>query len=308
MKLTAKSSVKSAKNKSKLFIIGMLAFPIVHFLIFFVYINISTITLCFQRLNYATGKVEFVGFANFIDFFGRLHTDRVLPMAITNSILFIPITNFVLLPISFIFAYILYKKLPFYKLFRTLFFLPSIISIVILTMVFSFMFDSTFGVFNDFLKFLHLGSLQHVWFGDPKTAMPMVYIYCIWAGVGMNIVLLSGAITRIPFEIIEYGKLEGIGMIRELFQVIFPMIWPTISTVFILGTTSAFVIFLQPQLLTNGGPNGASYTIALYIVQQTLNGSIYFAATVGIFVSLIGVTLIMTVKAILDRIGQVVEY
>ena len=271
-----------AKRKRKLFIVGMLAFPVAHFLVFFVYMNISTILLCFRRLNYMTGEEQFVGFSNFQIFFDKLHTEKVLQSSIINSVWFIPITNFVLLPLSVIFAYILFKKLPLYKMFRTVFFLPSIISIVILTMVFSFMFDSTFGVFNDFLKAIGLGSLQHVWFGDPKTAMPMVYVYCIWAGIGMNIVLLAGAISRIPMEVMEYGELEGIGMVRELCQVIIPMIWPTISTVFILGTTSAFTIFLQPQLLTNGGPNGASYTIALYIVQQTQNGSLYYAATVDV--------------------------
>ena len=286
----------------------MLAFPVAHFLVFFVYMNISTILLCFKRLNYATGLEWFVGFSNFVEFFGKLRTDPVLPKAIVNSLWFIPITDFILLPLSVLFAYVLYKKVPLHRMFRTLFFLPSIISIVILTMVFSFMFDSTFGVFNDFLNLVGLGSLKHVWFGDPATAMPMIFVYCIWAGVGMNIVLLAGAISRIPMEIIEYGRLEGISMTRELCQVILPMIWPTISTVFILGTTSAFTIFLQPQLLTGGGPNGASYTIALYIVQQTQNGSIYYAATVGVFVSVVGIALIMGIKTILDRIGQVVEY
>lgn len=299
---------KKTQRKQKLFIAAMLAFPVLHFLVFFVYINLNTVALSFQRLNFLSQKSEFAGFFQFQKLFSNLGTDPILPKAIINSLMFIPITNFVLLPLSIVCAYILFKKIALNKMFRTLFFLPSIISIVILTMVFAFMFDAQFGVFNDLLKLLGLGAYQKTWLGDASTAMPMVYIYCIWAGIGFNVVLLNGAIARIPTEIIEYGQLEGIGMFRELVSVVIPLIWPTISTVFVLGSTSAFTIFLQPQLLTRGGPNGASYTVALYIIDQVTSGQLEYAAAVGIFFAIIGVAVVMTFKAILDRIGTTVEY
>jgi len=299
---------KKAERKRRLFILSMLAFPVAHFLIFFVYININTISLSLQRLNFMTNEVRFVGLSNFLKFFDDYKTNPVLPKALFNSLMFIPVTNFILLPLSILCAYVLFKKVPMHKVFRTVFFAPSIISIVILTMVFSFMFDSTFGVFNSFLKLIGLESLQRVWFGDPATAMPMVFLYCVWAGIGYNVVLLNGAISRIPTEIIEYGQLEGIGMMNEMCRVVIPMIWPTISTVFIMGSTSAFTIFLQPKLLTGGGPNGASYTIALYIIDQVNAGNLEYAAAVGIFFAVIGVLIIMAFKAILDRVGQTVEY
>ena len=299
---------KKTERKRRLFILAMLAFPVLHFLVFFVYININTVSLAMQRLNFMTNEVKFVGLANFFKFFENYKSDPVLPKAVTNSLMFIPVTNLILLPLSIVCAYVLFKKVPMFKFFRTVFFAPSIISIVILTMVFSFMFDSTFGVFNDFLKMIGLEQLQRVWFGDSSTAMPMVYAYCIWAGIGFNVVLLNGAISRIPGEIIEYGHLEGIGMMSEMCRVIIPMIWPTISTVFVMGSTSAFTIFLQPKLLTGGGPNGASYTIALYIIDQVNAGNLEYAAAVGILFALIGVFVVMTFKTILDRIGQTVEY
>lgn len=286
----------------------MLAVPIAHFLIFFVYINFSTIVMCFQRLDFITNETKFVGLDNFFMMFRDMKRNPVLGKAIINSLLFIPVTNGILLPLSIISAYMLFKKVLLHKLYRVVFFLPSIISIVILTMVFSFMFDSTFGVFNDVLQWVGLGNLKRTWFGDPATAMPMIFVYCIWAGIGFNVVLLSSAITRIPHEVIESGQIEGIGMWRELWQIVIPMIWPTVSTLFILGSTSAFTIFLQPQLLTNGGPNGSSYTIALYVMEQVRAAQYEYAAAIGVFFAIIGVAAVMLIKAVLERIGPTVEY
>ncbi len=295
-------------TRKKLFIFMMLLLPIAHFLVFFVYVNINTIIMCFQRWSYSANEIKFVGFDNFKQLFNDISTKPILKKAITNSLLFIPVTNGILLPLSLVSAYILFKKVFLYKFYRTVFFLPSIISIVIMTMVFSFMFDSSFGVVNDLLARLGLEQFQRTWFGDTSTAMPMVFLYCLWTGIGFNVVLLSSAISRIPTEIIEFGQLEGIGLWKEMTRVVIPMIWPTVSTVFVLGSTSAFTIFLQPQLLTNGGPNGSSYTIALYILEQVRAANYEYASTVGIFFAIIGVSIVLLFKKILEKTGPTVEY
>lgn len=286
----------------------MLGFPIIHFAVFFLYININTLAMSFQRFSYSLGAAKFVGFDNFATLFQEMSSKPILRKAIVNSLMFIPVTNGILLPLSLVSAYFLFRKVFLHRFYRTIFFIPSILSIVILTMVFSFMFDSTFGVVNDLLTRVGLEELRRTWFGDPRTAMPMVYLYCIWAGIGFNVVLLSSAITRISQEVIEYGRLEGIGMWNEMVRVVIPMIWPTVSTVFVLGTTSAFTIFLQPQLLTAGGPNGSSYTIALYIFEQVRAANYEYAATVGIFFAVVGVAVVMGFKKLMERIGPTVEY
>ena len=293
----------------KIFIIGMLAFPVAYFLVFNLYINFDSIVMVFQRFNYSTGKIEFYGFGNIVFMAQKFVTDRGMGTVFVNSLLFFPVTNFITLPISVIFAYILTKKLPLYRFYRTVFFLPQIISVVVLTMVFGFMFDSTFGVVNPILRAIGLGGIvPNAWLGNKNTALPMVFLYCIWAGIGMNVVLVSSAIRRVPEEILEYGKLEGIGMFRELFSVIVPMIWPTITTMVIIGTTVVFTLFIQPLLLTNGGPDGATTTIALVLIQNTMQNNLNYAATLGLFLTLVGVILVSTVKAILDRFGRDVEY
>lgn len=147
----------------------MLLYPVLHMLVFTLYINFDTIALCFQRFNFSTGQTEFSGLYWFKRFFEELGQSYALRRSFTNSLWFIPVTNFILLPLSILAAFFLFKKVPFSRMYRVVFFIPSIISIVIMTMCFSFMFDSTFGVVNDLLGKMGLESLQRTWLGDPGT-------------------------------------------------------------------------------------------------------------------------------------------
>lgn len=298
---------RKQNTKRNIFIALMLIYPLLHFVVFTVYINFDTIALCFQRFNIMAGKNEFVGLYWFKKFFSEMAQSYSLQRSFINSLLFIPVTNLILLPLSVLAAYFLYKKVPFSRMYRVTFFLPSIVSITIMTMCFSFMFDSTFGVVNDLLS--RLGFINPpVWLGDPNTAMPMVFFYCVWVGIGFNVVLLGGAMGRIPDDLIEYGNLEGIGLTTELFRVVIPMVWPTIGTLLVTGTTSAFTIFMQPKLLTGGGPNFSSSTIGLYVVSATETNQYNWAATVGVIFSIVGILLVMTIKHFVDKLGNDVEY
>lgn len=310
MKRNTEPYVKTKRKqntKRNIFIALMLIYPLLHFVVFTVYINFDTIALCFQRFNIMAGKNEFVGLYWFKKFFSEMAQSYSLQRSFINSLLFIPVTNLILLPLSVLAAYFLYKKVPFSRMYRVTFFLPSIVSITIMTMCFSFMFDSTFGVVNDLLS--RLGFINPpVWLGDPNTAMPMVFFYCVWVGIGFNVVLLGGAMGRIPNDLIEYGNLEGIGLTTELFRVVIPMVWPTIGTLLVTGTTSAFTIFMQPKLLTGGGPNFSSSTIGLYVVSATETNQYNWAATVGVIFSIVGILLVMTIKHFVDKLGNDVEY
>src|SRR5690554_2588305 len=170
------SYIKKSKVLKNIFIISMLALPILHFLIFFVYINIDTILLSFQRFNYNNGSYQWVGMDNF----NRLFRDFIeldnLKTALINSLLFFPVTNFITLPLSVLCAYFLYRKVPGAKVFRVIFFIPSILSIVVLTMSFQFMLDPYFGPATAWLKMFGLDPVGG-WFGNKGTVMPMIFVY-----------------------------------------------------------------------------------------------------------------------------------
>ncbi len=303
---------KKAQWKRALFIFSFIAIPLLHFTLFFIYTNADTIFLSFQTFDNSTGGYKWVGFRNYTEFFTSfVQPYSILPKAVRNSIYFFLLNDFVILPLSFFAAFFLYKKMPLGNVFRILFFLPSIISVVVLTMLFSFMFDSSIGVFDSLLRSLGLG--EHIpelgWFGDRRTAMPLLLVYCIWAGIGYNVVLLSGAMSRIPQEIIESGRLDGMSMSREMWSITLPLVGSTISTLLMMGVTVIFTLFMQPMLITNGGPSGETYTIALYIVNSIRSeGNLTMGATVGILCALVGTPIVILVRKILEKTFPIYEY
>lgn len=313
--MKTKSITLSSKWKERIFLCVMMAIPVAHFLVFFIYINLDTVALSFQTLDRSPssdGGYIFVGWQNYREIFrGFASPYSVFTKAIRNSLLLFLLNNLVLLPLGVIFSYILHRKMPLSGAFRVIFYLPSIISMVVLTMLFSFVFDSTNGIIDPLLKKMGLGYVipEDGWLRSESTAMKMVLLYCFWAGIGGNIPLLSGAIQRIPEELREAGKLDGVGFFGELWHIVLPLIGTTVSTLYMFGTTVIFTIFLQPKLLTGGGPDGETYTIALYIVESIREaGELTMGAAVGILCALVGTPIVVVTKRLLEKIFPAYEY
>lgn len=299
----------------KIFIYAMIFWPILHFLIFWVYINFNTIILSLQRFSVNSGDYVFIGIDNYKNLFRQLfeqYPDRMLLDAVLNSLSLFLFSNFLLLPLSVISGYVLSKKVFMAGAFRVIFYLPSIISMVVLTMCFKFMFDPKLGIVTPILNGLGLGGIipEFGWFANVKTAWGMVLFYSLWAGIGYNVLLLTGAFSRIPRDIIESAKLDGIGFWRELWSITLPLISSTLNTLIIIGTTSVLTTFLQPMLLTGGGPNNSTYTIMYYVTAMVKSGAngICSAATLGVFVSVIAIPLLLGFRKLLNKLLPSIEF
>lgn len=144
------------------FIVVMLIVPIVHLLIFTVYVNFDTVFLTFQYKDDSTNTYRFLPdvFRNYKELFADMAKPySTMPVAIKNSFIFFVLNDFVIVPVSVVLTYFLYKKIPFSGFFRIVFYFPSIISSVVLVMVYRFMFDSTIGVVNPVLTKLGLAEI-----------------------------------------------------------------------------------------------------------------------------------------------------
>ena len=122
--------------------------------------------------------------------------------------------------------------------------------------------------------------------------------------------LLTGAFSRIPSDLVESAQLDGIGFWRELWSITLPLISSTINTLLVIGTTSVLTTFLQPMLLTGGGPNETTFTISYYItmsVKQGANG-LPSAATIGVFMSLVAIPIILLFRKLLDKLLPPIEF
>ena len=308
---TKKKTPLKKKTKQRIFIILMLAYPVLQFILFFGYVNFDTILLTFQKFSWSEGKYIYSGFDNYGMFFDRVFNDPWTRRTIINSLFYMPVNSLIILPLSMAFSYFLFKKVPLSGFFRVVYFLPSILPIVVMTMAFSFTFDSNLGPVNDIYKWFFGMFDSNVivpsWFGSYPTNQIMIFVYGIWVGLGFNIILMTAAIARIPEELMEYGQLEGIGFFREFRTIVVSLIWPTVVTTFVLGMTSVFTALLQPLFLTPTSPD--TNTIALAIYNSVLqNENIAYMATFGLILSLIGLPIILLTRNTLSKFYAEVDY
>lgn len=299
-----------------LFVASLLLIPILHFCVFNLYVNVNAVLLSFKtykpdanRYVWNVGDL-FLNYREMIRLFGAEGSG--LALSCRNSLVFTLLNNFFLLPLSVVLTYFLHKKMPCETFFRVVFQLPSIISVVVLVMVFRFMFDSTIGFVNPMLRAIGLGKLvpANGWLGTEKTAWILMITYCIWVGFGGNVLLLSGAMSRVPAELVEAAKIDGIGFWSELFHIEIPLIGGTISTMLLLSVQVFFSYFLPVQLLTNGGPNGATQTLAMYSIRFIKGGGsdLTQSATLGMIITLIGTPLIIGFRKLFDKMFPTYEF
>ena len=305
----------SGRKREILFICVVLFIPLLNFLIFNIYVNLDTIFLSFQTKN-INGKYVF----NFGDFFHNYKTmlrDFTAPnnktlMTIANSLWFFILNDFVIDPLCVFFTYFLYRKIPGGKFFRVVFYLPHMISGVTMILLFRFMFDSSFGVVNPLLTSIGLGNVipELGWWSTRYASMTLISLFCVWSGFGSNMLFMQSAMARIPEEVVESARLEGVGFMRELWSITIPLIGATLATLYMLGTTVIFSFFLQVKLLSGGGPLGQSGTIMLYIFGQIENNpsDMTRPATVGIVIALIGTPLLVLTRKIVDKVFPVYEF
>lgn len=263
------------KIKDLAFVGVLLLYPVLQFVITWAFVNIGSLMLAFQSVD-TWGQVTSIGFDNFVLVIKNIFSNEINDTGVSwlnnssvillNSLGYGAITIFISLPLSMLFAYFLQKGMPIANVFRVIFFLPNIIPIVALVMAFNIPLDSSYGYLYGMLKAMGFsgGYIYDSW----PTSQLFVYLYCIWAGLGYNVVLLSGAIGRIPKEIYESARLDGAGYMTEFVRITIPLVWPTVVTLIILGLTNVLTLYLQPYLLTNGGA-GSTGTIAMEIFTNT---------------------------------------
>lgn len=266
-----RKSLTLTPNKNKrhrrdlIFVAILLAYPVLQFVGTWLFVNVGSLLMAFQRDVRGETVWTFDHFIKAVTIIFDSQNDLGVPglnnavIAILNSLGYGIITIFISLPLSLLFAYFLQKKMPFANVLRVIFFLPNIIPIVALTMAYNMPLQP-----GGYLYAI-LDKMGLAWdiYGKWPSSQAMVYLYCIWAGLGYNVVLLSGAIGRIPKEIFESAQLDGAGYFTEFTKITIPLIWPTIITLVVLGMTNVLTLYLQPYLLANG--RGLTDTIAMQI-------------------------------------------
>lgn len=309
-----KGAFLNKKRKDLLFVALMLLIPVAHFLVFWLYVNLNSILMAFQTQDADTLVVSW-SLAGFQRFFESFNSRGPIYTAIQNTLIAFVVNTFISFPISIVCCYILFKKVPGYKVFRILFFLPSLVSGLVLVMMYRNAIDFEgplyYWVFEKMLGHPK-ADFQQYWFYNifnTDHAFLMIQIFDVWSGVGASIVVMSGALYRIPKTIFESARMDGASIFREFFQIVLPLMWPTLSTYLLYKIASIF-LYTGPILLFDPQVKNASlWTIGYYIFSQVkFENNYYYAASVGMVFTLIGLPIILIFKHFLVASSENYEY
>ena len=270
------------KRKKKIletiFIICLLAYPIGHWIVFWLTTNLRTFALPFLEWDYWDSRYVFPNTHGlFYNFKSQIDSFFIIDTLGNHSTIYIAFfntfhsffINIMILPLAIFIGFVLAKHVPGEKIFRVIFFMPNILSTVVLCLAFRFMFEANENLFvGPGAKLLQLlGFNFNGWDIDNKRRIwTLVYIFCIWAGLSINVVIISSAFQRIPKEIIEAARIDGITFMGEFFKIGIPLIMPTITTFLINAVTAVTVFYLQPYLLL-GSFEGGYQTIPWLIFE-----------------------------------------
>lgn len=280
------------------FVAALVAIPICHFLIFYVFINGSTILLAFKNSD---NEFTLNNFKFLFEYFGS--SEFHLKEALINTLKFF-VMGLIMFPISLLFSYFLYKKIFLYRYMQVVFFLPSIISTIVMVTLFKNIMD---GPVADLWKTIFNLESRPFFFTTPEYALKSIMAFSIWTGLAGNMVIFSGTMARIPTEILESGKIDGVGFWREFGQLVVPLIWPTLSTLLLMSFIGIFTSS-GPILLFTQGQNG-TYTIAYWIYEYTVEATNYnYASAVGILFTVVGLPIIFGAKFLLNKLDKNIEY
>ena len=297
----------AAKGRERAFIVLMLLVPALNWLVFWLYVNISSFVLAFQNMR---GEWSLTNFVTFWDQLTSPYGDTI-GLALKNTLFYFLNNLFIIFPISVIISYFLYKRILFYKGFRIIFFLPAIISGVAMVGVYYAFIQPTgpLGAICDFFGIEYTDSLLN----SPKTATATILVYCIWAGFSTNVILASSAMSRIPAEILEAAKLEGCKPFRELVQIVLPLTWSTLNTLLVFILTGIFNAS-GPILLFMPDGGSETTTIAFWIFKQVYgNGAMGgtknygLVSCAGLCFTAVGVPVILLIRRLFEKIPGV-EY
>ncbi len=293
------------KRSQGRFVFGCVAPAVISVILFMFIPTVNVFRMSLFRMGGITNKKEFVGMQNFKTLLG----DRNFLEAMQNSIVIIVMVTICTIFLAVLFAALLSRgNFKGKNIFRVIFYIPNILSIVVIAGIFGAIYDPSNGLLNTFLRAIHLDGLAHQWMGDPKIVLYSVIFALVWQAIGYYMVMYMASMAAIPEDLYEAASLDGSTEIQTFFKVTLPLIWTNIRTTltfYIISTINLSFLFVQ--IMTNGGPNGKTEVFLNYMYKQAYGAGVYgYGMAIGVVVFIFSFALAAIVNRITDR--EVLEF
>ena len=268
---------------------------LLHLLLFVGFPVIFSVVLTFHHWN-IIAPMEFAGLANY---YHLLH-DRLFWKALANTFSFLLIHIPLQVVVALALAYFLNQRLVLRGFFRAVFFLPVVISGVVVTMLWQQLFGLETGLLNQLL--VALGAARVEWLSDPSIAMRSIAVMATWKNVGLYVVLFLVGLQTVPQSQYEAASIDGASEWQQFWHITLPAINPTLFMVVVLSTIGGFSLFIEPYIMTDGGPLNSTLSAMLYIYRQAFEYyHMGYSATLGLFFALLIVTIVVIQKRYIEN-------
>jgi multiple sugar transport system permease protein len=268
---------------------------LLHLAVFVAFPVIFSFVLMFHRWNIIS-PMEFIGLRNF----EILFQDRIFFKAIYNTLIFLFIHIPSQIVLALFLAEMLNQKIKFRAFFRASYFLPVVISGVVVTIVWQQLYGLDLGLLNRMLTAIGLDRVG--WLTDPRVAMPSIAIMATWKNVGLYVVLFLVGLQGVPAHFYEAADIDGASHWQKFRFITLPAIKPTLFMVFVLSTLGGFSLFIEPYIMTGGGPMNSTISAMLYIYKQGFTFyHMGYAAALGFFFAAIIMLVVVIQKKLIDK-------
>ncbi len=289
------------KREKNLFILACLSPALILFFTFLIYPTIEVFRMSMFKWGGFSNNQQFVG----LDNFKILWQDENFFRTIQNTILLIVVVTLFTVVLAVLFAAILStEKIRGNNFFRIIFYIPNILSIVVIAGIFSAIYDPKAGLLNAVLP----EAWNKLWLGDQSIVIYSLAFALIWQAIGYYMVMYMAGMANIPASLYEAADLDGAGKIGKFFNVTLPLIWNSIRTTltfFIISTIN--LSFLLVQILTDGGPDGSTEVFLSYMFKQAYTNSSYgYGMAIGVVIFIFSFGLSGIVSHITKR--DILEY
>jgi raffinose/stachyose/melibiose transport system permease protein len=267
-------------NENTLTIILFLLPTVFFLLVFVVWPIISTFELSLFRWNGIDPERTFIGLRNWAELF----TDDVFLQALTNNLIVVGLSILIQMPIAMLLAVFLdyFGRLFISRIFKTIYFLPLLMSSVAIGILFKFIYDPSFGPITTTMRDLGLDSLVRPWLADPDIALFSVILVVCWQFIPFYMVLFLAALTAIPGELRDAAVIDGATETQYYARIAVPIVSGTVRTAIILSLIGALKYFDLIWVMTQGGPFNSTELMATYMYKQGfVSANMGYGATVA---------------------------
>ncbi len=297
MSLVMKIGGKKTKHfQKKKWLPYLLVSPYLIFVtVFVVFPVLFCFFLTFNKWNIIS-PMKFIG----VDNYSRLLHDRLFWKAIGNTLKFLLLHIPLQLVVSLFLAYLLNQKIRAASFFRASFFMPVIVSGVVVTILWQQLLGYDAGLINKLL--MSIGITKIGWLVNPDVAIYSIAVMATWKNVGLYVILFLVGLQTVPTQYYEAAKMEGTTRWQQFYHITLPMINPTIFMVVILSTIGGFSLFIEPYIMTGGGPLNTTLSAVLYIYKQAFQYyNMGYSATLGFFYAVMIMTVVILQKKLIEK-------